>query len=267
MAKTPKEVFEAFADEDTKKDHLRWIADQRNIETTDKSTKTLINDLADHVSNLGISKMLQILKLKELRALAEYCDGRDKIPTGKATIAKKIIETMEEVTPAEFLSTCEKILLKSILKTLGVDRPPNKDYVPAIISAANEMGLENLFSSFGETKLKEFVKCCGHKVDSESLDNLIQALVEQQSIKAPYEAGDEQPSKVAPSINDPSISVVDLYHHYFREELMDFCKQHKLVTHGSKKELVERIRRFHADKLEEKDKKRPPRPKKIFIDC
>jgi len=148
---------------------------------------------------------------------------------------------------------------------MGVERPANKDYVPAIISAANEMGLENLFSSFGETKLKEFVKCCRLKVDSESLDNLIQALIEQQSIKAPYDVGDDKPSKEKVEISDPSISVVDLYHYYFREDLMDFCTNQKpqLVTHGSKKELVERIRRFHADKLEEKDKKKPPK-KKIF---
>jgi len=165
---------------------------------------------------------------------------------------------MEEVTPKDFLNTCEKTLLKSMLKTLGVDRPENQDlYVPAIIQAANDMGLENLFSSFGETKLKEFVKCCGLKVDSESLDNLITALVEQESIKAPYDCPDEMPSKEKPELTDPSISVVDLYHHYFREELMEFCAANQLVTHGSKKELVERIRKLHANKLEEKDKKHP----------
>jgi len=54
-----------------------------------------------------------------------------------------------------------------------------------------------------------------------------------------------------------------LYHHFFREDLAKFCADKKLISHGSKKELVERIRRYWDDKLEDKDKRKPPKEKEI----
>jgi len=122
------------------------------------------------------------------------------------------------------------------------------------------MGLENFFSSFPTTKIKEFVKYCGLKVDTESLDFLLQALKDQESVKSHYEASPgEIPSKVKPVI-DENITVVDLHNHYFREDLSEFCKVNKLTASGSKKELVERIRRFFDGKLEKRDQPAPKKP-------
>jgi len=116
------------------------------------------------------------------------------------------------------------------------------------------MGMENFFSSFPTTKIKKFVKFCGLKVDTDSLDVLLRALIDQESVKSHYEAGPgEHPSKVKPEI-DKNITVVDLYNHYFREDLSKWCTENSLIGSGSKKELVERIRRSFDGKLEKRDK-------------
>jgi hypothetical protein len=132
--------------------------------------------------------------------------------------------------------------------------------VETLLSTADEMGLEKLLSSFPVTKLKEFIKSCGLKIDSESMDTLLTSLIEQESIKATFKST-ETPSKNQPKI-DPNISVVDLHYHYFREELQEWCKNNELNSNGSKKELVDRIRRKFDKKPLPRDEKKPPKPKR-----
>jgi len=200
--------------------------------------------------------------MKELKALAKHCDWAKKMPSSKATLAKKLYDTMEEETPQRFLAECDSGLLKEILEGLEVD-PKNyarKEYASAIITTAETYGLENCFSSFPVTKLKEFVKACQLKVDSDSMDILLQALMEQVKIIAPYEAEGETPSKEKPEL-DKNIRIVDLWHHYYREDLANFLEDRKLISHGNKKELIERVHRALNDKLYEKGDKKHERKK------
>jgi len=240
------------------------MADSRNLDSTDKNKKQLVNDLSNHVSSLGLSVMLRILKVKDLKILSEHCEIEDE-KLGKATLAKKIQEAMEDQTPKKFLEKVNDTdLFKNILKAMEVEFPAaRKDYIDTILQISNEMGLENFLSSFPTTKIKEFVKHCELKVDSDSLDTLLRALVEQESVKQYYPGNTDEPiSKTQPDI-DTNITVVQLYNHYFREDLAKWCDEHGLTSHGSKKELVERIRRKFDDKLDDiKDKKKERKKKK-----
>jgi len=146
---------------------------------------------------------------------------------------------------------------------LGIEIPESaKEYAQTLSSISTEMGLESFFSSFPDSKLKEFIKACELKVDSESMDTYLTCLIQQESIKAEYKGDDNvEPSKNKPDI-DKDITPVDLYHHYFRDELFSWCLEHKLSTNGSKKELVERIRRFFDGKLLPNKDLKKERPKR-----
>jgi hypothetical protein len=200
--------------------------------------------------------------MTQLKELAKHCEWAKKMPSSKATLAKKIHDTMEDETPKRFLTECDSGLLKDILEELEVDLPASrKEYKDTIIKTAETIGLENCFSSFPITKLKEFVKACELKVDSDSLDSLLQALIEQESIIAPYEVEGETPSSKKPDI-DKNIKIVDLWHHYYREDLANWLTAKSLNNHGNKKELIERVRRSLDDKLEEKDRKKDRKKRK-----
>jgi len=153
----------------------------------------------------------------------------------------------EDGSPTKFLLNVQSKHLKEILKYLEIEVETKDKMVDTLVNLADEMGLEKLFSSFPVSKLKEFIKTCGLKIDSESLDTLLTSLIEQESIKAPFKST-ESPSKNQPKIDD-NISVVDLHHHYFREDLAEWCKKNELISNGSKKELVDRIRRKFDKKL------------------
>jgi len=220
MPKTPPKIFNQFRKED-----LRYMAELRNIDSAEKSKHQLVDELCDHVSALGLTVMLRILKVKQLKVILKLCDCKeDRVPTNKTSIAKKIQETMEQMGPRKFLEKLDSTVVRDIVEELEVEgKPKQKDYIDTILLTTDEMGMENFLSSFPTSKLKEFVKICKLKVDSDCLDTLLKALMEQENIKAPYvpAAGEPQPSKSKPEI-DKNISTADLYHHYYREDLVHF---------------------------------------------
>jgi len=225
-------------------DCIKYIAESRNIDCLDKPLHKIIDELVDNISSNGLSIMLRILKMPQLRKLAKKTSWGDKIPTNKASLVKKLHDTMEDVGPENFLAGIDSGEMKEILKELEVDVPSSrKEWQKAITKAADNIGLENCLSSFSVAKLKEFVKACDLKVDSDSLESVLQSLMEQENMIAPYEVEGEVPSNKRPEI-DKNIRIVDLFHHYFRDDLIIWCESHALSIHGNKKELVERVRRF-----------------------
>lgn len=258
MCKSPKDVFSAFNDIEC----LKSIARYRGI-SHDDSREKLIDELALNISSHGLELLLRIISQKELKALAKNCYwGDEKISSSRAALAKKIYETMEEITPRKFLESCDSAVLKEILKELQIEvrNSSRKDYTDEILRVADTYGLENCFSSFTSQKLKEFIKACGLKVDTDSMDILLQCLMEQESIKLSFKS-DETPSETKPAM-DKDIRTVDLHYHYFREDLSQWCDQNELSGSGSKTELIRRIRRFFEGKLEVKDKKKVRKPRK-----
>lgn len=251
MCKSPRDVFSAFNDIEC----LKSIARYRGI-SHDDSREKLVDELALNISSHGLELLLRIINQKELKALAKNCNwGDEKISSSRAALAKKIYETMEEMTPRKFLESCDSAVLKEILKVLQIEVPSSrKDYTDEILRAADTYGLENCFSSFTSQKLKEFIKACGLKVDTDSMDILLQCLMEQESIKLSFKS-DETPSEAKPPL-DKEIRTVDLHYHYFREDLSQWCDQHDMSASGSKTELIRRIRRFFDGNLELKDQKK-----------
>jgi len=243
---------------------LQYMAEHWNIEYAEKKHKLLVNELAAYCSSQGLTLMLNELKVTHLKELGKLCEWEDDRPTVKSAIAKKLQEIMEEETPRKFLSQrVSPDLKREILKALRVDVPASReDYVDVILQTSNEIGMEYCFSSFPTTKLKEFVKLCNLKIDSDSLDTILRALVDQESIKAHYEpAPGEVPSKTKPQI-DKDISVVDLWTYYYKEDLASWCTWNKLTSHGSKKEMIERVRRYFDGNLDQRDKRKDRKKKK-----
>jgi len=267
MAKSPKDVFQVF-----ELANLQTMCEHIDIDYADKAKKQLVTELSEYVSSLGLSLMLKEQKVKVLKDVAKMCDWEDERPQLKGTIAKKIQETMEEQGPKKFLKKVDTSLLQKFLQALRVDitNVSRKDLIDLILQNTDEIGMENFFSSFPNTTLKLFLKLCNLKVDSDNSQyTIIRALIEQESIIAPYEpAADEHPSKNKPPI-DKNISNVDLYTHYFKEDLADYLLNHKppLISNGSKKELVERVRRsFDDEGPPDKDKKKERKRKSTNSD-
>jgi len=257
MSKSVREVLSAIGNDPK---HILYMAESHSIDVTDKKPDAILVELSYFIESLGLSVVLKLLKTHMLKDLIEkremtFYNRAEKHQTTKANLVKRVHDLLGENGPLEYLESCENALLKYILRFIATELPPSKrDYASTIVTVANEMGLEHFLSGFSVTKLKEFIKACNLRSEIDTLDALLICLMDQESIKVPYKS-DDIPSLIKPEI-DKNISVVDLHHHYFRDELAEWCAQTiKLSTGGTKKELVNRIRRHFDDKSLDRDLK------------
>jgi len=247
-------------------ENLKAIAEIRHLECKYLPKNDLVPKLCEHVTSVGLSVLFgKLLSLSNLKDVAEACqwDEDEKNAKVKPPIVKKIMETIEEKTPTVFFESLKKSLLWIILSRAGVtiDKSSKAVNVNLLLETIDVIGLEVIFSSCPESKLKAFVKACGLKTDSQTSNILVRALVDQESIKAEYKprAG-EVPSDTQPEI-DRDITVVDLHTHYFRDDLVDWLNNHNLSSTGSKRVLIDRVRRFFDGNLNLKDHSKPRKKK------
>jgi len=211
-----------------------------------KSSSQLVKILTTESFSIGLNKLLQSLTRDQLKYIAAKMEWEDdKIPHNKQILVKRLHEELEKVGPKKYLENFKSEELEPLLKTLlpkYAPLPSKSKYVETFIDEANEIGLENLFSSFPPKKLQEIADACGLTVNSSSIEVLIDCILNQEDHEPPKKKKPktEKPSKKKPAIKK-GISKVDLFSHYYRDELFEYCKEHGLKTQGNKKDFVSRI--------------------------
>jgi len=98
-----------------------------------------------------------------------------------------------------------------------------------------------VFSSFTAEQLAKFALSCDLDVDSLSQNVLVDSLMNLQNYKAPKKKSLPKPSKHKPKKIENGITKIDLQTHYTKEELVNFCKEEKITSHGNKKDVINNI--------------------------
>jgi len=92
----------------------------------------------------------------------------------------------EKIGPKKFLDDVSSSVLEEIFKDMEIDKPSSKSkYAETLIDESEIWGLEKILISLSLSKLKEIVKACGLKVESGSIDILVDCIVKQENHKAP----------------------------------------------------------------------------------
>jgi len=128
-------------------------------------------------------------------------------------------------------------VLEEIFKDMEIDKPSSKSkYAESLLEESERWGLEKILMGLPLSKLKEIAEACGLKVESSSMDILVDCIVNQEDHKAPKKKSSkpEKVSKKKPDIKN-GISKTDLNTHYYSLELKDYCKENNLNTSGTKK--------------------------------
>jgi len=210
--------------------------------------------------------MLQALSLKELKLLDELIprDKDEKVPGVKRVLAKKIKEYCDDVGVGEFFNTVPVTTQELILKkTLDIECGNPKQYTKEILAEAEAIGQDNCFSSFTAEQLAKFALSCDLDVDSLSQNVLVDSLMNLQNYKAPKKKSLPKPSKHKPKKIENGITKIDLQTHFTKEELVNFCKEEKITSHGNKKDVINNVlAHVEGRKLPEKKGKKKGRKKK-----
>jgi len=178
MAKTPLEVFKAFKDASL----LEKIAEQRQIELTDKTKKSLAKFIAEDVSKVGLRQLLKILKVETLKGLATGIEEEKQKSVAKNVLVKRIYDALDE-DPKKYLESLDAKYLKPVCEELELEGGSKAKQIEQILQEASETGLDHCFSSFPVNVLQVFAVSCGLVVQTQSKEKIVQALIEQTDLK------------------------------------------------------------------------------------
>jgi hypothetical protein len=228
---------------------LRKIATQRCLNVMDENDEHLpkadiVKILSEDIRDVGFSRMLHAIRLKELKAMGEIVaknQNTDRIQAIKRVLEKRIKEYSDDIGRETFLNSVSSGIKKEIIHTLDLEVDEARNYTEAILAEAEAIGQEYFFSTFSTEKLAKFALSCGLDVDSLSQNVLVECLMSLQSYKAPKKKPAPKPSKKKPEKIAKGISKIDLNSHYNKEELVEYCKENKLPVTGNKRDLIAKI--------------------------
>jgi len=220
---------------------LLHIAQKRNIDV-EEHKKNLGKAIADDAFSTGIKKLVELMPVVMLDEMGVETKNEDGKKLARSVVRKRIVQKMQEDTPQKFLEGLDTKVQGEIVDLLLDEKPASKKYVETIIQQIDSMGLENALSSLTIDELRQLAKA--HKVkvhSSTSVNAYIEALLSgQDQKKSKKEKKEEEPSKKKPAIKK-GISKVDLRQHYYRDELIQYCKDNNLPTTGHVTHLINRI--------------------------
>jgi len=224
------------------KDLLLKIASKRHIDVEEHS-KNLGKAIADDAHTTGIKKFVDILPVTLLDQLGVNTKNDDGSKIQRAVLKKHIFHKVQEDTPQKFLNGLDaKVLANIVDAVFDEDEKPSKKVVEALVQKIDEIGLENALSTLSINELQDL--CAVHKLrvdSSTSINAHIDALVSgEDQKKSKKKAEEEKPSKKKPSIAK-GVAKIDLRHHFYREELVSYCKENNLAHTGSKTDLINTI--------------------------
>jgi hypothetical protein len=204
----------------------------------------IVKILSEDIRDVGFSRMLHAIRLKELKAMGEIVaknQNTDRIQAIKRVLEKRIKEYSDDIGRETFLNSVSSGIKKEIIHTLDLEVDEARNYTEAILAEAEAIGQEYFFSTFSTEKLAKFALSCGLDVDSLSQNVLVDCLMSLQSYKAPKRKPAPKPSKKKPEKIAKGISKIDLNSHYNKEELVEYCKENKLPVTGNKRDLIAKI--------------------------
>jgi len=159
----------------------------------------------------------------------------------RSVVRKRIIQKIQDDTPHKFFEGLDTKVINEVFDALDEDKPSKKP-VDEVIKLIDSYGLVNALSTLSLAELQGLCKAQKLKVDSTTSSNAhIDALLsgeDQKKEKTKKEK--EEPSKKKPEIKK-GVTRVDLQHHFYREELAQYCKDTKLPHNGTKSQLIRHV--------------------------
>jgi len=254
---------------------LLKIASQEGLKVKDKPTKQNVLDvITSEIEDAGIKQVTAQMKLVDLQEITkplEIGPGKGNCPT-KTVLRKRLIEYIEAMGLEEFLKkhTTSQTLAIFIR---AVDDEPNgnaKDkLIPQAASLINLIGFTTFFSRFDTPFLQHLMTENNLKFNTDSKDKIIYALATLSNAKKDNSIQKDVVFSEKKLPIQKGITYQDIFQHYLKSEIFDWCKENGLKVSGSKKELINRILAFLGGDKEntvsvnnEKPEKRKQEPSK-----
>ena len=194
--------------------------------------------LEAHMIHTGVSRFFESLHKSELKTILSADEPKY---TSKAAYVKTVQGLVERDGLEKFLQTCGKATLETIAPELS-DEKDEDELRSAIMDKIVETGIENFFHWLDPVLLYDVAKALGHTVSkAHHKQQLLEAITTGHISKVAKKVSKvPKVSKHKPDI-EKGVSAADLHQYYNIEDLVKWCKEHKLKQIGVKKVVIQRI--------------------------
>jgi len=207
----------------------------------DKDHKQVVDIALSNVESYGIRELVNSIDKLSVR---DYCEAfqvpiTQENPT-KSHLSKRLVEMVINGGLSEVLKKVDEKHVIKCLEALDVDK--KRDAKGVLEGVVREMGLQ-IFLTKMSAELLNLV-CSDLKIQFGS-SSVVQLVTAITTGKAPEKKEKEAASPPKISKKKPAlkkgVKAADVYQHYFKPELVEFCKAHDLPASGASKELIKRI--------------------------
>jgi len=237
-ASAAKHIFNTIDD-----DRLTEMLIKVKQDIPDDAAKKQIVQLAlSAAEGYGIKELFQAVGKIDVE---DYCNAfdiptRDEQPTTKNYLTKKLVEKVQEDGLAKALKGADEGHVSAILELLDITKKKDvKGYFEDIV---REMGVQLFLGKMTAELLNAVCSDLKIRFESQSVTQLVTAII---AGKAPEKReapklSPKKPSKTKPVLKK-GVKAVDVYQHYLKGELQDYCRENDLKVSGTSKELIDRI--------------------------
>jgi len=238
LTPTIKQIFESL-----KTDQREEFFLYAGIPLVSKSKQ--VTELTTTFINYGICKLVERLRRTELVAINEEhkLQKRKNEPATNSdksanVLRKRMHEEMLENGLSSFLAALDKKTLKLFLDALELSGSGSeKELRDAIENEVLAIGLRNYVSRCDSQFLRDCIKHIGKKaVAGATRQSLIDAFiyhVDAAEVTPPKPV--EKISSKKPKIKK-GVTASDLFQWYYRDEIVDYARDHEITQSGKKKE-------------------------------
>ncbi|KAL6073735.1 Latency associated nuclear antigen [Balamuthia mandrillaris] len=214
--------------------------------------KTALTQLAGVINQTAARYLVEGLQKDELKAALKSVaiDHGENNENSKTVLRKRLYEVfMDHGIEAFMAEYCDNAVLKSFAESLDLEVASKKAELQASIAKAlNHAALLAFFDSLSTNTLHELCFAQGLETATpvtSSRAALVQALLRNEKVQQPKKKKQQpiQFSKKKKAIAK-GITFQDIFQHYSKEEVVEYCKENNLIQSGKKKEVINRILAF-----------------------
>lgn len=210
--------------------------------------------LKGDIDAIGARYLTTQLKLPQLVEIGMAVGVKLKDNNTKSYFSKRMVEIVRAESLNKFVSKMKTAQIVLCLSLLGVSTESTD---PKVLAASLEAeirlaGLESFLSTMKMDTLKAVAEDMDLNVPNATTNSLLTAIsTGKPPGKKPVVTKEVKITKSKPKL-DSKATVENIFQHYNKDELENFCRSHDLKVSGKKRELAERIVDYFADGKENK---------------
>ena len=219
------------------------------FEYENRNRAQILQKLKEIALHFGIKEVTRGFAKEQLLEICKE-EGMELNEHGKSHYCTLVINEIATKTPKIWFKKCKENTLKLFVNLHFIQEKTRNAAVGRLIDKINDFGLQLMFSDIDTINLHVICEDLAIN-DHEATNNrniLINCIIHQQPVDLSLVRREKPINKIPPK--KPIVQCTtynQIFQHYFRSDMEEFCRDRGLSPNGSKKAIINRILKYLAE--------------------